>query len=86
MNNIEHLEQSFYEKTEKSGGTLYIIEQEKEGEAKLAVHCSSEALAFSIKSGNGFAYLKRKNTPDGIIFMKNKEHSWELHIFECKKQ
>lgn len=85
MNNLEHLEQSFYEKTEESGGTLYIIEQEKEGKAKLAVHCSSEALAFSIKPSNGFAYLKRRNTPDGIVFMKNKEHGWELHIFECKK-
>lgn len=85
MNNLDRLEQNFYQKTEHDGGTLYVSEQDKAGEAKLTVHCSSEAVAFTIKPGKGFTYLQRKNTPDGIVLMKNKEQNWELHIFECKK-
>ncbi|KYD28509.1 hypothetical protein [Parageobacillus toebii] len=85
MNNLEHLVKNFYEKTESNGGTLCIVEQEKTGEANLIVHCSSEAVVFVIKPNNGFAYLKIKNTPDGILFIRDKQQNWELHIFECKK-
>lgn len=46
MNNLKHLVQNFYEKTGSAGGTLYIVEQEKTGEAKLAVRCPSEAVCF----------------------------------------
>ncbi|AMV12462.1 hypothetical protein GT3570_16270 [Geobacillus thermoleovorans] len=85
MNNLEYLERSFYEKTGETGGTLYVIEQEKSGEARLTLHCSNEAVVFSIKPNRGFPYLRTKNTPDGIVFVKREEQRWELHIFECKK-
>ncbi|MEW5322189.1 hypothetical protein V2J23_08545 [Geobacillus thermoleovorans] len=85
MNNLGHLERSFYEKTGEKGGTLYVIEQDKPGEARLTLRCSNEAVAFSIKPSKGFSYLRTKNTPDGIVFVKRGEQLWELHIFECKK-
>ncbi|MGZ0087196.1 hypothetical protein ACWNXI_16955 [Caldibacillus thermoamylovorans] len=85
MDNLKHLEPSFYEKTDKNGGRLYVIEQDKPGEARVTIHCPSEAVVFSIKPNKGFSYLRTKNTPDGIVFIKRAEQLWELHIFECKK-
>ncbi|GAE28181.1 hypothetical protein JCM9140_4388 [Halalkalibacter wakoensis JCM 9140] len=83
MKNLEQLEPTFYDYAD--GGTVKVVETEKSGEAELTIQLKYKAISFVIKSGNGFSYLKTKNTPDGIVFEENPDQGWILHIFECKK-
>lgn len=83
MNKFKLLEPSFYEINED--GSVTIVETNQTGEAELVVRSKNQAISFRIKEGNGFSYLKVKNTPDGIVFEKNATNHWILHVFECKK-
>ncbi|MEC1747899.1 hypothetical protein [Schinkia azotoformans] len=83
MNNLQYFVANFYEQNDK--GYVTIVETEKQGEAELTVHSDKQAISFRIKAGNGFTYLAIPNTPDGLVFVKDENNDWTLHIFECKK-
>lgn len=83
MNKLHHLETTFYQYV-PNGGILDIDEQEADGYMHVKVTVQGEAVKFSIKPNQGFAYLKVKKTSDHIVFIKQND-SWHVQIFECKR-